>query len=66
MKKEGLFYIDDCRDLFEEVQKKRVFADQKFFPDCIPQFPVEEILKEYNQSRRNAEFDLKSFCATHF
>jgi alpha,alpha-trehalase len=66
MKKEGLFYIDDCRDLFEEVQKKRVFADQKFFPDCIPQFPVEEILKEYHQSRRNAEFDLKSFCATHF
>ena len=52
--------------LFEEVQLKRIFKDNKTFVDAIPRFSREVILEKYNQQKGRDTFDLLSFVQTNF
>ncbi len=53
--------------LFEEVQLKRIFPDNKTFADAVPKFAPEEILKKYNQAKNSdSNFNLKSFVEANF
>ncbi len=62
----GLLYVEDLEELFVDVQKQKVFSDQKFFTDCVPKFSVNEILKSYSSEKRRTGFDLKNFCSKNF
>lgn len=53
-------------DLFSEVQLARIFNDYKTFPDCIPKIPSEEILKNYQASKDQPDFNLRDFVYEHF
>ncbi len=53
-------------ELFERVQLEQVFPDGKTFVDCIPKYPTDQILAEYNQTKDEAGFDLKAFVQEHF
>ena len=53
-------------DFFKEVQLKDVFKDSKTFVDCIPQKPIEEILKIYESVKEKPGFDLKTFVTENF
>jgi len=53
-------------DLLVDVQMQHVFADQKTFVDCIPMFPVEEILDKYHAAKSSAGFDLRHFVSENF
>ncbi len=61
-------YIDvsEYKDLFDAVQSSKVFKDQKKFADCIPMYPIDEILDKYNSERDLERFDLKAFVASNF
>jgi alpha,alpha-trehalase len=52
--------------LFHEVQMARVFPDGKTFADCTPRFPVADILKKYETTRVQPDFDLKKFVIENF
>ena len=56
----------DLGDLFVDVQMNRIFPDSKTFVDCIPNQPVENILKDYHGHMRDKNFDLMEFVAEHF
>ncbi|MFN3848291.1 MAG: alpha,alpha-trehalase TreF [Spirosomataceae bacterium] len=59
-------YLHQMGELFEVVQLKSVFADNKTFPDCIPNKPLNEICELFKNQKNNTEFDLKSFVNEHF
>jgi alpha,alpha-trehalase len=61
-----IYFEESFGELFEEVQTQPVFEDSKTFPDCVPLFPAEEIIKRYQASKNNVEFDLKEFVLKHF
>ncbi|GAC1419891.1 MAG: alpha,alpha-trehalase [Flavisolibacter sp.] len=52
--------------LFEEVQLKKIFTDNKTFVDAIPIFNPSIILTAYNQEKDKSSFDLKSFVEKNF
>ncbi|MGN6399275.1 MAG: alpha,alpha-trehalase TreA [Flavisolibacter sp.] len=52
--------------LFEEVQLKRIFKDNKTFVDAVPKFSREQILKDYTQQKLSDTFNLASFVNAHF
>ncbi len=54
--------------LFEEVQLKRVFGDNKTFVDAIPNFSPEVIMKAYRaeSAKDSSSFDVKDFVMRHF
>ena len=52
--------------LFEEVQLKRIFKDNKTFVDAVPRFSREVILEKYNQQKARDTFDLLSFVQANF
>jgi len=52
--------------LFEEVQLKRIFKDNKTFVDAVPRFPKEEILRQYAQQKLSDTFNLASFVNANF
>ena len=58
--------IYELGQLFEEVQLKNILSDGKTFPDCLPKYPLQAILKSYNKAKNKSNFDLKSFVLTHF
>jgi alpha,alpha-trehalase len=53
-------------DLFDAVQRGRVFSDSKTFADAIPKGSPETILAAYRDQRGAADFDLRAFVARHF
>ncbi|GAB4035150.1 alpha,alpha-trehalase TreF [Spirosoma gilvum] len=53
-------------DLFETVQLKAVFPDSKTFADCIPNYPPEVILANYEKARQRSDFNLKAFVLQQF
>lgn len=61
-----LKYIHELGALFEDVQTSRVFADNKTFPDCIPDISLEEIRTRYENQKNVPGFDLKTFVSQHF
>jgi alpha,alpha-trehalase len=66
MKSDSLLYVEDLGELFIDVQKQRVFDDQKFFTDCIPKFSIDEILKNYSSEKRRKGFEIRNFCKKNF
>jgi alpha,alpha-trehalase len=53
-------------ELFREIQLKKVFADSKTFPDCVPKIKTEEILKKYEVQKKSKKFDLRKFVLENF
>ena len=54
------------RDLFDEVQRQRVYSDGKTFADMIPRKRAQSLAKEYNLERNDPNFDLREFVGRHF
>ncbi|MBN2612512.1 MAG: alpha,alpha-trehalase TreA [Bacteroidales bacterium] len=57
---------DAFDSLFIEVQSGKVFTDQKKFPDCIPKFHPDTILKAYHRVKYCSSFSIKDFIAQNF
>lgn len=53
--------------LFADVQRARVFPDQKTFPDCVPRGEPASIVAAYEAALRTGQpVDLKAFVREHF
>lgn len=52
--------------LFEAVQSSNLFQDSKVFPDAVAKSSPEEIMAKYNQQKKQADFNLKTFVAQNF
>jgi len=59
-------YIKDIESLFDDVQRSKIFDDQKTMTDAVPLFPVSEINEKYEKEKYNEDFDLKSFVLSNF
>ena len=53
-------------ELFETVQKNRLYGDGKTFADLIPRGRAKAIQQEYRLARQDPEFDLGDFVSRHF
>ena len=58
--------IQTSGELFEAVQKSRVFPDSKQFVDMVPTEVPEIILSRWNEQKDSPDFDLKTFITDHF
>jgi len=52
--------------LFVDIQLNKVFHDYKTFVDCIPLFPVNEIMAAYDMNKSLPDFELTKFVMEHF
>ena len=59
-------YIEEFFDLFDAVQKSKIFEDQKDMADAIPMFPISEINENYKLEKDDEGFNLKEFVLKHF
>ncbi len=57
---------NDYSGIFKTVQEKRIFRDQKTFPDCRPLYPPDTIKDRFNKQQRSGSFDLKAFIGQNF
>jgi alpha,alpha-trehalase len=53
-------------DLFDAVQRQKVFVDSKTFADAVPKDSPQHIMAAWNREKRAGGFDLRSFVAQHF
>lgn len=53
-------------ELFEAVQRGRLFPDSKTFVDAVPKLPPHEIVQHYRDQRGRSQFDLGRFIRQHF
>jgi alpha,alpha-trehalase len=53
-------------DLFEAVQRNRVFDDSKTFVDSVPTSSPETILRRFRDRRGEPDFDLRTFVERQF
>jgi alpha,alpha-trehalase len=61
-----LFFIEILGELYTSVQMQQVFADSKYFVDCIPNSNPASILHTYLEEKDKPGFDLKLFVAKNF
>jgi alpha,alpha-trehalase len=66
MQQAEYFHIESLSPLYEAVQRSGIFADSKFFPDCLPKSEPADILAAYENARGQADFDLRRFVEAHF
>ena len=59
-------YISEIQVLFDDVQRSKVFEDQKMMTDAVPLFPIAEINAKYQQEKQNENFSLKEFVLSNF
>ncbi|QQV03474.1 MULTISPECIES: trehalase family glycosidase [Chryseobacterium] len=59
-------YINEIQTLFDDVQRSKVFEDQKMMSDAVPLFPVEEINTKYEKGKLSENFNLKEFVLSNF
>lgn len=57
---------DAMRELLDEVQNNRVYADGKTFVDLIPKKRLWQIYLEYQLLKKDPDFDLNDFVSRHF
>lgn len=57
---------DRYGELFEQVQRTRLFPDSKTFVDCPPRIAPEAIVEAYRRERTEPGFDLADFVQRHF
>ncbi|PQA95650.1 trehalase [Chryseobacterium shigense] len=60
------FYINEIQTLFDDVQRAKIFEDQKMMTDAVPLFPVSEINAEYEKKKGIEGFNLKDFVMANF
>lgn len=65
-KPDTLTPADRYQELFEAVQRGRVFDDSKTFVDCVPKHEPQAVLDAYREQREQAGFDLGAFVHAHF
>ena len=53
-------------DLFERVQRGRLFSDSKTFVDAVPRTDPAAIYSEFRDARDRPGFDLREFVGRHF
>jgi alpha,alpha-trehalase len=53
-------------ELFDAVQRARIFSDSKTFADATPKDSPQAIMAAYRQARGSADFDLRAFVTGHF
>src|SRR5690348_7275751 len=53
-------------DLFDTVQRQKVFVDSKTFADAVPKDSPASVMAAWRQERRGAGFDLRAFVERHF
>ncbi|MDB5015532.1 MAG: treA, partial [Mucilaginibacter sp.] len=53
-------------DLFEAIQLSDIFPDNKTFVDATPKRDPSLIMKDYNEKKNKAGFDLKQFVTDNF
>ncbi|TVR26960.1 MAG: alpha,alpha-trehalase TreF [Balneolaceae bacterium] len=53
-------------ELFEEVQRKRIFPDSKQFVDMVPVTDPDEITRLWSSKKKTPGFDLNHFISEHF
>jgi len=66
MPQQDLFFIDSLASLYRDVQTQEVFADSKYFVDCIPNGDPVAIINRYEKEKGQTGFNLKSFVTKHF
>ena len=54
------------RELFEAVQRGRVYPDSKTFVDAVPRVAPADIVRRYHGERDLSGFDLGAFVRAHF
>ncbi|PKF74399.1 trehalase family glycosidase [Chryseobacterium sp. PMSZPI] len=59
-------YIKEIQALFDEVQKSKIFEDQKMMTDAVPLFSIAEINTKYAEEKNTEGFSLKDFVMNHF
>lgn len=59
-------YIQLSGELFEDVQRKRIFPDSKHFVDMTPVIDPADIMKHYHKEKSIPDFDLKKFINRYF
>ena len=59
-------YIQLHGALFEAVQRRKIFSDDKIFTDAVPKIDPRIILKHYVKSSGLSNFDLKRFVINYF
>lgn len=59
-------YIQLSGELFEAVQRARIYPDSKHFPDMSPIGNPEEILRKYHVQKNEPGFDLRDFVQSYF
>ena len=62
----SLVYIEDFKELFEDVQKAQLFEDQKTMADAVPLLEIVEINSRYDAEKKMSKFDLRTFVLQHF
>jgi alpha,alpha-trehalase len=60
------FDITSLSPLYEDVQNSGIFADSKFFVDCTLQTDPETVLRDYENEKTAAGFDLRTFVMRYF
>lgn len=53
-------------ELFEAVQRGRVYEDSKTFVDAVPRSAPDAIVRQYHAERDRSGFDLGAFVRAHF
>jgi alpha,alpha-trehalase len=53
-------------ELFDRVQRERIFPDSKTFADAIPKAAPAEIVSRYEERKQRADFSLRDFVAENF
>jgi alpha,alpha-trehalase len=59
-------YINEIESLFDDVQRSKIFSDQKMMTDAVPLFPIAEINAEYEKKKGTEGFNLKDFVLKNF
>ncbi|HYW94351.1 MAG TPA: alpha,alpha-trehalase TreF, partial [Bacteroidales bacterium] len=58
--------IQNFSSFFARVQMSGIFNDSKTFADCVPKTDTAAIIRAYNASVKDRNFDLKTFVLHHF
>ncbi|KFF10203.1 trehalase [Chryseobacterium soli] len=59
-------YINEIQSLFDDVQRSKIFSDQKMMTDAVPLFPIAEINAKYEKEKETDGFNLKDFVLKNF
>jgi len=59
-------HLEAIESLFDEVQRQKIFEDQKMMTDAIPRYLVQEIMSKYEEEKTKETFNLKEFVLHYF